>query len=179
MSRSPRQRAAAKRRAAPNDEVDAGDGNRRAEPVQRRDSLAAEERRRDRHDDRRRADDERGVGHARLRHTADKTELVAEVADDAEPEQAPFVGAGQRLRREEHRRHRARPAARQADGREEDGRRQDQPHRIERLRRNLGEGLLDDAVVDAPDDDHQDQEGVNSAHGIAQAELQARHDRRG
>ncbi len=45
-------------------------------------------------------------------------------------------------------------------GGEHDQRRLAHPHRVERERIHLGEGRLDDDVVGAPDDGHQEQEGV-------------------
>ena len=88
------------------------------------------------------------------------------MADEAEPHEIPAIARRERMRCVEDRRRRARIVAPAASAgsqmaTREDGRSEDHPQRVERGGRDFLEGALEEAVVHAPDDDHQDQQSVH------------------
>jgi hypothetical protein len=122
---------------------------------------------------RRRGDDHRAVGHARLRQTANEQGLVEQVADD--PERAdgqPITPRQRRGRVKCARKHTRRsilpgrsppagnPRSRHHD--EERGGSDRQSQGVEGLRLKLAEGALDDGMVGAPDDRHQQEQPVEN-----------------
>jgi len=141
------------------------------------DPFATEERRRDRHHDGRHPDDERAVRDARQRDTADEEQLVRGMTHETEPDERQTVAGRQRLRCVQDARRRVTAPAcappHDPNGREEQRRRDREAQGVEGLWRDLVETALDDAVVRAPDDDHQDEERVDPGHSRATAGVRA------
>ena len=172
-------RSPAERKPPAHHQIEAGRGDRRAQPVHAADPLVAEHRAHDRDDHRRGRQHERAVGDAGAGKAADEEELVEDVTDDAKAGQAEPVVTGQRSRGAEDRRGvglrrpgtaRRRPQPGRAHD-EQKGRRGDRhAHGVERLRVELARGALDDREVRAPDDGHQEQQAVERAEtgGIGQ-----------
>ena len=159
--------------AAADDQVDAEERQQHAGPVHRADALLAADRREQRDGNRRRGEQQRAVGDARPGEPADEQELVEAVADEADPGQAdPVLPRHGRRRMEDARdvgacgrvRVGRTAAPDQQVGGHHQRRRLDEAQRVERLGIDFAKRGFDQGVVRAPDERHQEQEGVESCH---------------
>ena len=145
------------------------------------DSLVAEHRADDRDEHRRRRQHQRAVGDAGARQAADEEELVEDVTDHAEAGQAEASRERSAARSSEESAARWPAASPARDSghslaapiTSEKRQRSDRhAHGVERLRVELANGALDDREVRAPDDGHQEQQGVERGEAGGISEVQ-------
>jgi hypothetical protein len=129
------------------------------------DALVADDAADQRDHDGRGGSDDGAVGHARSRQPRDEQVLIERLADDAERRKPQQLAPRHHVGRVEDALGIARAAAAAPPHDQhhhgEHRRRDDHPDRIERLRIHLAERVLDDRVVRAPDDGHQEQEEID------------------